>query len=348
MNRGIARRTVFERPADRDRFLSLLAEEVEARRIEIHCYCLMTTHFHLLVRSPTGEISEAMRRVLNGYVRSFNRARRRDGALFRGRFRSRLVQSASHWIAVLWYIDRNPVAAGLVARSTDWPHGSAHWYSRHGGPPWLTRSVVEGMLRAERPGYEPSAYPARVGGGDLAWVDEVVERRLLRRGFGPDPLDDLVRASPAEVQSWMAMKADRADGSGPGLVLASEGGILRAAGVDPGRLGDDGTDPAASATAVALLRLACGLKLEEIAAVAGRSTTWVRARLGEHGRLASSDSGYSRAAAAALARALREEAGSLGDPRVIPIVSPAGADLPGTARFPRSRASDSPIASLRG
>jgi hypothetical protein len=65
MNRGIARRTVFENDADVRYFLAQLARAVRAGGIEVHAYCLMTTHFHLLVRSPAGGLSTAMRAVQN-------------------------------------------------------------------------------------------------------------------------------------------------------------------------------------------------------------------------------------------------------------------------------------------
>lgn len=65
MNRGIARRSVFESRADVRYFLSRLARAVRRRELEVHAYCVMTTHYHLLVRSPLGRLSEGMRRIQN-------------------------------------------------------------------------------------------------------------------------------------------------------------------------------------------------------------------------------------------------------------------------------------------
>ncbi|NJN14734.1 MAG: hypothetical protein HC813_03755, partial [Planctomycetes bacterium] len=79
MNRGLAKRTLFERDEDYRKFLALVAAEVRAGRIEVHAYSLLQTHFHLLLRSVTGELSEAMRRIQNGYSRWFNRSRRATG-----------------------------------------------------------------------------------------------------------------------------------------------------------------------------------------------------------------------------------------------------------------------------
>ncbi len=63
MNRGIARRSLFESRDDIRFFLACLARAVRRGQIEVHAWCILTTHFHLLVRSPGGELSAAMRRV---------------------------------------------------------------------------------------------------------------------------------------------------------------------------------------------------------------------------------------------------------------------------------------------
>ena len=189
VNRGIARRTVFEGASDIAVFTDLLERVAAEGLLEVHAYCFLTTHFHLLVRSPRGLLPAAMRRVENGYVRAFNRMRRRDGSLFRGRYWSAPVEDATYWWAVLRYIDRNPLQAGLCARSTDYPHGSARWYARREGPPWLHRSIVEAAVAGGSGGkaFDPGGYPvqSREDGGE--WTAEVVERRMRVVRSGEDP-----------------------------------------------------------------------------------------------------------------------------------------------------------------
>jgi len=84
MNRGLARRPAFENRADIRFFLSLLARKVRQGQLELHAYAILTTHFHLLVRSPRGELSDAMMWIEAQYVRRFNRRRERDGSLSAG------------------------------------------------------------------------------------------------------------------------------------------------------------------------------------------------------------------------------------------------------------------------
>lgn len=215
MNRGMAKRTVFESDLDMRFFLSRLAWEVHAGKIEVHAYCIMTIHFHLLVQSPKGELSEAMRVVQNDYVRWFNRGRGRDGSLFRGRFRSKPVDSIAYRRALVRYIDFNPVRAGLVAIPSLYPHGSARWYALRRRPVWLTRSWIEASVceLTDAVGYEPRDYPERFGGPPTTGLTHVVERRIELQAQGTDPLDELVGAPSDRVLAWMRNKALLADGT---------------------------------------------------------------------------------------------------------------------------------------
>ena len=86
MNRGIARRTLFESSADIRYFLAQVAWAVHRGEIEVHAYSILTTHYHLLLRSLTGQLGRVMQQVQTKYSRRFNRGRHRDGSLVRGRF----------------------------------------------------------------------------------------------------------------------------------------------------------------------------------------------------------------------------------------------------------------------
>ncbi len=227
MNRGLARRTVFENRDDVRAFLAGIACAVRREEIEVHAYCVLTTHFHALVRSPHGRLSEAMRRIQNAYVRRFNRLRRRDGPLFRGRFRSRPVESLSYRRLLVRYIDANPVSAGLVSAPELYPHGSARHYARASGPPWLERAWIERTVRdVSRGSRDLRSYAAVFGGPLRASLRSLVELRTARAARGSDPLDDLVHATPARIRAWMRRKARLADGTGPGLPVCDPTSVV--------------------------------------------------------------------------------------------------------------------------
>jgi REP element-mobilizing transposase RayT len=217
-NRGIARRPTFERNEDVRYFKALMAKATRRGEIEIHAYVVLTTHFHLLLRSPNGRLSEGLRRIQNGYVRWFNRRRKRDGPLFRGRFGSKPVESLTYRQTLVKYIDQNAPHARLVHAARLYPHGSAADYARSSGPPWLCRTWIESAAAGAEP-FTSMAYAKSFGARLGREASELVERRMQHPGHGPDPLDELVGAAPAAVRAWMQRKAKLADGTRPGIPL---------------------------------------------------------------------------------------------------------------------------------
>lgn len=112
MHRGAGRRLVFRDGAERQLFMSLVSELDERFGVEVHAYCLMGNHFHLMVRSAHGELSAAMQWLLSKFTRSVNGRRGVDGAIFRGRFHSVSVASERHRHVLAPYILANPVDLG--------------------------------------------------------------------------------------------------------------------------------------------------------------------------------------------------------------------------------------------
>jgi REP element-mobilizing transposase RayT len=232
MNRALARRPYFETRSDKRYFLARLASEVRTGSLEVHAYCLMTTHFHLLVRSPRGELSNAMRRVQNAYSRHFNRRRRRDGPLIRARFLSKRVDSELYRQAVVRYIDLNPVRAGLVRGAEEHEFGSARAFVTGPARPWLSSCWIE-ALAAEVLGehtLSTAAYRRLFGPRSVERDDAVVElvEARMRSSSEVDALDDLIGRAPAEVRRWMRAKARLADGHPLGLPVCGPSCVARA------------------------------------------------------------------------------------------------------------------------
>jgi len=289
MSRGIARRTIFETRRDVRFLLACLARQVRLGDLEVLAYSILTTHFHLLVRSPRGRLSAAMQRALDAYARWFNRSRRRDGPLFRSRFVNRLVESDSYAMAVVRYIDHNAVSAGLVDRPEAYPHGSASKYARARGPAWLSREPIQRMASGTRGRpWNPADYarcfsdPPTRGGRWL--VGRRLDDTTLRAG---DPLDELLASAPDEVRAWMAWKARLADGTSPGWPVVSPrtvtrcvDGVADATPLPRSVLGRS-TATRRELLLVGILRTCSGLRLDEIARRLGRSpsATWQRIRL---------------------------------------------------------------------
>lgn len=114
INRGVERRNVFLDEDDFHRFLSILNQEFKFFDIVLHCFCLMTNHYHLLLETKQPNISDAMKRVNSLYSIYFNKKYKRSGHLWQGRFTSYYLYDDVHFWYVSKYIERNPIAANMV------------------------------------------------------------------------------------------------------------------------------------------------------------------------------------------------------------------------------------------
>jgi REP element-mobilizing transposase RayT len=312
MNRGIARRSMFERDADIRFFLSRVAKCVRLGLVEVHAYAILTTHFHMLVRSPVGRLADAMQRIQNEYSRWYNRRRKRDGTLVRGRFASKPVETELYRSTLVRYIDMNPIQARLVVRASDYRFGSAFHYARPDGPIWLTRNWVEARVAAtaKTRRYEPATYPAVFGASlepsDQRWI----EHRTRSKPATEDPLDDLVASAPDRVRAWMERKARLADGrnSPPPCCDADrlDHLVMQARAqaesfkVVSGRTPVDGWVQ----VRVALFRDLAGLAFREAGARVGLAESGAWKNYARHRRMVREDAGYARHVVRLLQRVL--------------------------------------------
>ncbi len=147
MNRGAGRAQVLSSDADRQLLLDCMVESFDRYGVQLHVYCLMSTHYHFLVLSADARLSEAMRFGIGKFTRLKNKRDDRDGPLFRGRFNSIAIDSDAHLIQAMRYIHLNPVEAGMVTEASDWLWSSAAVYL--GGAPrpsWLQTSLILDMF----------------------------------------------------------------------------------------------------------------------------------------------------------------------------------------------------------
>ena len=138
MNRGLAYQDVFLDRSDREQFLNLLSECHEMWGIRVLAYCLLNNHYHLLIQTPQANLSRVMRHLDGLYTQRFNRKHKRDGPLFRGRYKAIIVDAEMYLLAVARYIHHNPVAAGRVKSPEAYEWSSCRIYlNERGRPEWL-------------------------------------------------------------------------------------------------------------------------------------------------------------------------------------------------------------------
>jgi putative transposase len=118
--RGNRRVPIYLDDVDRHFFLTLFGTVLASHGWRCYGFCLMTTHYHLLVMTPQSNLAHGMQ-LLNGlYARRFNKRHAEEGHLFRGRYHSTLVEREGHLLELCRYIALNPVRAGLCAAAVDW------------------------------------------------------------------------------------------------------------------------------------------------------------------------------------------------------------------------------------
>ena len=112
--RGIEKRKIFRDTKDRDNFLDRLSQLLPETKTSCYAWALLSNHAHFLFKTGDVSLSTLMRRLLTGYVVSFNRRYRRHGHLFQNRYKSIVCQEDVYLRELVRYIHLNPLRAKIV------------------------------------------------------------------------------------------------------------------------------------------------------------------------------------------------------------------------------------------
>ena len=142
MSRGNRREEIFADDRDRELFLQTLGETCAKTGWQVHAYCLMSNHFHLVVETPQPNLAAGMRWLLGTYTQRFNRRHAHWGHLFGGRYKAQLIdeRARGYLAAACDYVHLNPERAGLIE-----PGKTLETY------PWSSYSAF--LAPARRPGW---------------------------------------------------------------------------------------------------------------------------------------------------------------------------------------------------
>ncbi len=133
-SRGNEQKDVFKSQKDRGKFLDYLSSASQRYGAVIHVYCLMTNHYHLLLETPEGNLSQIMRHINGAYTTYFNVKRKRAGHLFQGRFKAILVEADAYAAELSRYLHLNPVRVGIVEKPEDYAWSSYRSYIGQSSP----------------------------------------------------------------------------------------------------------------------------------------------------------------------------------------------------------------------
>lgn len=268
MNRGAGRRPIYLVDDDYKIFLEVLRESAKFFDIRVISYCLMSNHYHLLVQTPRANLSRAMRHLNGVYTQRFNRLHKKDGPLFRGRYKSILVQEDEYLTHLIRYIHLNPLQAGVSDDLTKYPWTSHKQYLKGTDQaPWLhvrlglaffsdkLKKAVQDYRQFIRDGIDPKTlafYGNKTQSpvlGDLDFLNHIKEKYILTDRKLSAEIPDERKMAGAVLAKRILKETARVYSKPEELLYLSKRGELH-----PARL-----------TALAISRELSGLRLSEIA-----------------------------------------------------------------------------------
>ena len=196
MNRGDQREDIFRDDQDRQKFLSTLGEACAKTEWQVHAFCLMRNHFHLVLETPQPNLVFGMKWLLGVYTKRFNIRHKLCGHLFAGRYKALVVEGSGNGYlrTVCDYVHLNPVRAHLLGtdeRLLAYPWSSFGWYlaAPEHRPGWVRvdRLLGEHGIQQDSPAGRQE-FERQMEARRLEEADEE-EIKALRRGWclGSEP-----------------------------------------------------------------------------------------------------------------------------------------------------------------
>jgi REP-associated tyrosine transposase len=199
MNRGRRAEDIYLDKKDYHAFVELLKETSQAWNIRIAAYCLMPNHYHMLVHTPEGNISRAMRHINGVYTQRFNTRHQVDGQLFRGRYKSILVNGDSYLLQLVRYIHRNPLKSGIVENMNAYPWTSHKAYLSVAKKwDWLHKQFILALLTGKKKS-QIGTYRRFVSIDDDKEIENVLAGKKWPSLLGPQDFLDWVKATYQDI-----------------------------------------------------------------------------------------------------------------------------------------------------
>lgn len=150
-SRGDHSEAIYRDERDRLAWLGILKRVCERFNFVVHAFCQMTNHYHVLIETVEGNLSQGMRQLNGLYAQYFNRRHDLVGHLFQGRYKAVLVQKERHLLELSRYVVLNPLRARMVGMLDEWPW-SSHRYmiGADRAPDWLETDWLLGHFGPTR------------------------------------------------------------------------------------------------------------------------------------------------------------------------------------------------------
>jgi REP element-mobilizing transposase RayT len=217
MNRGNRRQTVFGSDDDVALFLDRLGEFSLSYHVKVLCYCLMSNHFHLYVKTVDANLSKFMQSLLTSFTILKNRRDRSSGHLFQGRYKAVLVEDQAYGSELSRYIHLNPArttsakAMDIERRRDLLRAQKLSSYSSIIGlaksPEWLEPSLIldkwDGTLKEQR-----LKYSRYVEEGLMRDICDPMESAVARTVLGSDTFVDKIRRALKDISENLNLRRE--------------------------------------------------------------------------------------------------------------------------------------------
>jgi REP element-mobilizing transposase RayT len=184
MSRGNQRQNIFRDDSDRRRFLGILGDACQKSGWQVHAYCLMPNHFHLVIETPAANLVAGMKWLLGVYTMRYNFRHKTCGHLFAGRYKAVVVDGSGNGYlhTVCDYVHLNPVRAKLVKNGSKlesyvWSSYGEYLKPAHQRGKWLRTDRLLGEKLIPR--------DSTAGRREFARLMEERRGEDLRTAFGP-------------------------------------------------------------------------------------------------------------------------------------------------------------------
>ena len=174
-------------------FIDLLQETVYLFKIRVGAYCLMSTHYHLLIQTPEANLSRCMRHLNGVYTQRYNARYGYDGTLFRGRYKAILIDADSYLLQLMRYIHRNPLRAGLADKLDQYPWSSHKGYVSNAKKwDWLYKDFILSMLTPHRSA-QIRHYKQFVAQLDSEEIIQVFDKKIMPSVLGSEKFIEWIK-----------------------------------------------------------------------------------------------------------------------------------------------------------
>lgn len=126
--RGNRQESIFLRPRDFSKYLSLIKRYKRRYKFLLYAYALMMNHVHLLIEVGDAPLSKIMQGLQQTYTQFFNWKYGKTGHVFQGRYKALLCQKDAYLLELVRYIHLNPIRAEIAKNLSEYPWIGHHAY----------------------------------------------------------------------------------------------------------------------------------------------------------------------------------------------------------------------------